>query len=583
MRKIRKNFIALMLVLTLTSMFFIGCDATDNENYTLTFDKNCYADVIVADSITVPSGSKIEKPEDPKRNGYTFTGWYIDQSLTQKWNFMKDSVKKETTLYAGWLKDNVNKDISYPTTDKDFSKYYTPGQQENAYDYKMFFIPSKDGSVQPYVGDTMPYYENGTYYIYYLKDGGDSYNHSIYLATTKDFINYNEYEHSVLESDHGDAQDAWIGTGSLIKVDNKYYFFYTGHNSSENKKYNETIMIAEGASPFEFTKKSNWQITPPSSLGQNRDFRDPNAYYDSSTGKITLTVTASQEGKARILKYTLDKNLNNVVYNGIIFNDNFGNYMNLECSDTFNVGNKWYITYSAQDDTMFYATSNNQYGPYGEPKRLDGKLFYAAKHVSNGIDTYLVGWARRSESVSSTQDVSGWAGNMIAQKVVSDEKGEIYLTPIDYSKLFNDRRELATNSTAIKIDSGSRISYVDAFNCYERFVVEGDLSFDGNGEFGFAFDYNGAETKYKTIYINPQKGVLGLAFNKGKTIITEIPLALSMKREHSFKYIQEGSIGVFYIDGKASLTVRLYGCTGKNVKLFASNNSVYLSSVVIYT
>ncbi len=32
------------------------------------------------------------------------------------------------------------------------------------------------------------------YYIYYLKDRGDSRNHSVYLATTTDFVNYTEYD-----------------------------------------------------------------------------------------------------------------------------------------------------------------------------------------------------------------------------------------------------------------------------------------------------------------------------------------------------------------------------------------------------
>ena len=73
------------------------------------------------------------------------------------------------------------------TDDKDFSSLRTPGSQEAAYEYKTFFLPAIDGISQPYVGDTMPYYENGTYYIYYLKEGGDSYNHSLYLATTTDF------------------------------------------------------------------------------------------------------------------------------------------------------------------------------------------------------------------------------------------------------------------------------------------------------------------------------------------------------------------------------------------------------------
>ena len=66
--------------------------------------------------------------------------------------------------------------------DKDFSELTTPGSQEEAYEYRTFFLPAKDGSIQPYVGDIMPYYEDGMYYFYYLKDGGDSYHHSIYLS-----------------------------------------------------------------------------------------------------------------------------------------------------------------------------------------------------------------------------------------------------------------------------------------------------------------------------------------------------------------------------------------------------------------
>ena len=79
-------------------------------------------------------------------------------------------------------------------TENKFEGLNTPGAKESAIQYNSFFLPEKDGNVQPYVGDTMPYYEDGTYYIYYLKDGGDSYNHSVYLATTSDesrAINFN--------------------------------------------------------------------------------------------------------------------------------------------------------------------------------------------------------------------------------------------------------------------------------------------------------------------------------------------------------------------------------------------------------
>mgnify|MGYP006990319754 CR=1 FL=1 len=51
-------------------------------------------------------------------------------------------------------------------TDKDFSQLTTPEQQEAAYNYRAYFRPALDGGEQPYVGDTMPFYEDGVYYIY---------------------------------------------------------------------------------------------------------------------------------------------------------------------------------------------------------------------------------------------------------------------------------------------------------------------------------------------------------------------------------------------------------------------------------
>ena len=55
---------------------------------------------------------------------------------------------------------------------------------------------------------------------------------------------------------------------------------------------------------------------------------------------------------ARILKYTVSADLQEMQYDGIIFTNTVGDFWNLECSDTFKVGDKWYLTYSAQDDTL---------------------------------------------------------------------------------------------------------------------------------------------------------------------------------------------------------------------------------------
>ena len=470
------------------------------------------------------------------------------------------------------------------TDDKDFSALRTPGSQEEAYEYMNFYRPAKDGIKQPYVGDTMPYYEDGTYYIYYLKEGGDSYNHSIYLATTKDFVTYTEYDDPIVESSRSGGQDGWVGTGAVVRVKDEYLFFYTGHASSDTYEYMEKIMLARGKTLTRFEKAEGWEITPPAEIGQKRDFRDPQAYYDAESDTITLTVTASQGGVARILKYTLSGDLSRVQYDGIIFTNTAGDFWNLECSDTFRMGDKYYITYSAQDDTLWYAMSDTPYGPYGEARRLDGKLFYAAKHVESPEGAYMVGWARRSESPSSTSEVSGWAGNLAVQKISRKENGDLLLAPVDQViSQYTKRRRLAAETDAIQVQAGSRFNYTEAFTAYESYMLKGKFTYTGNGCFGLAFDYNGQADKYKLITLDPAQQKLQLQFNEGSTLIAETEAGLEAGKEYSFTYIQEGSAGIFYLDGEASLTVRVYGVSGKPVRLYAERNTVSFTALREYT
>ena len=49
----------------------------------------------------VTAGSAVEKPADPVRDGYVFTGWFKDAAATQPWDFAT-AVNSNITLYAGW-------------------------------------------------------------------------------------------------------------------------------------------------------------------------------------------------------------------------------------------------------------------------------------------------------------------------------------------------------------------------------------------------------------------------------------------------------------------------------------------------
>ncbi len=58
-----------------------------------------------ATSVKVHANEFVPRPETPSRAGYTFIGWYSDESLTTPWNFDIDRVTGHLTLYAGWGKN----------------------------------------------------------------------------------------------------------------------------------------------------------------------------------------------------------------------------------------------------------------------------------------------------------------------------------------------------------------------------------------------------------------------------------------------------------------------------------------------
>ncbi len=64
------------------------------------------------DGTKVKNGEKVNQPSDPTREGYTFGGWYRKPSCleTDKWDFTKNNVTADITLYAKWEQayDTVN-------------------------------------------------------------------------------------------------------------------------------------------------------------------------------------------------------------------------------------------------------------------------------------------------------------------------------------------------------------------------------------------------------------------------------------------------------------------------------------------
>lgn len=85
--------ILLLLILLLILVMVLG-------KKTVQFETNCKTEI---PDQKLKKGSLVERPAQPKRNGRTFAGWYVDEECTQRWNFETDTVEDSMTLYAKWL------------------------------------------------------------------------------------------------------------------------------------------------------------------------------------------------------------------------------------------------------------------------------------------------------------------------------------------------------------------------------------------------------------------------------------------------------------------------------------------------
>lgn len=96
---------------------------TKNSSYTpavVTFESNGGSAVV---SKTVVPGSRVEMPVRPLKDGQLFVAWYKDAALTQIFDFYKDSVQSDMTLYARWRNDQ-RFDVDITPFDNKFTSTY---------------------------------------------------------------------------------------------------------------------------------------------------------------------------------------------------------------------------------------------------------------------------------------------------------------------------------------------------------------------------------------------------------------------------------------------------------------------------
>ena len=179
----------------------------------------------------VEAYSRVQKPQDPEKEGYTFAGWYTDPQLTNEFDFETVlGTNMFFTLYAKWAKESYT--VSFVDTILGTVIAPVTVNYNETMEGKMPIVPVVDGwKFDGWYTDefrtnlfdvTTKITENITLYAFWLKDVGSGTTHKVSFDTQSDIVIADVYvadglyvmEPMVIMTKEGYRFDKWYLNGS---------------------------------------------------------------------------------------------------------------------------------------------------------------------------------------------------------------------------------------------------------------------------------------------------------------------------------------------------------------------------------
>ncbi len=507
------------------------------------------------------------------------------------------------TVFFGGCKEELTPNIEKPKIDTTLN-YRTPSSLSQA--YETFFKP-----VNAETGDPMPYYNESDqmYYINFLLGNFSGYpKGGIYLTKTKDFAQFLPVSAQILTGENSD-NDKGIGTGSCIKKDNVYHFFYTGFN---NNPMPSVAMKATSNMPSGvWTKAPSMIIGAPASYDKG-EFRDPHVYWDETRNKYVMLVGSRNGGKATIARFQSDdldtwQQIEGIAAttsnNPKIYEVETDTWI-AECPDIFKMGDKWYLVFSRLDRDdhrkTFYRIADNPNGPWrkcsdekGHHETFDGLYLYAAKTVSDGTNRYVSGWASSGQERQSNGELH-WGGMLVTHKLIQQANGKLYPTIPDavnakFSKAveYKDIKQIGSvsgNGNSFTLQNGGKVVFnrnlssvkiemkIDASQAQRKFGIAFGAHDNQSDTYNLTFDLSNAN-KYNT------PALFMYHYDKEYNFT---PLIVPENKQFDVKIIIERQVCVMYVNGNVAFTNHISNMEQNPWMIFADEGAVKISNIKIF-
>ncbi len=462
------------------------------------------------------------------------------------------------------------------------------------------------------VGDCIPYWHDGEYHVFYLRDfrGADSHPPGVpwYHLTTTDFIHFRDHGEVIPTRGPGD-QEFIIGTGSVFRDQNgAHHLYYTGINQAFRKEgsHEQVIYHATSADLERWERMDEAPMVPDESGYERHDWRDPFLYWHESSGLYHMLVAArTRNGPATMRGCTAlctSPDLKKWQVREPWYAP--ARFAGHECPDLFQMGDWYYLVfseYSALTRTR-YVMSRSIDGPWVAPAidRFDNRAFYAAKSASDGSRRYLFGWnpTRKGERDDGAWE---WGGCMTVHEIYQNPNGTLAVRMPQSTEGFFPRREpvvvsilgagWSRDGAVLRGRSPYASSFAVAGKTPQTYMASCVLRYEAPaGAFGMLLNLDEECTTGYFLRIEPARDLVSFGqIGPGREwLLDRMPeldqvAQLDDGAEIHLKVIVDGTAFVAYLNDRVSLSGRMYTNGGGRIGYFVDGNAVTVQEPQVRT
>lgn len=464
----------------------------------------------------------------------------------------------------------------------------------------IFFKPS-DG----WAGDFIPFYWQGEYHLFYLKDYRDKVNHGEgtpwFHIGTQDFVHFADYGEAIPRG-RVDEQDLYIFTGCAMEKDGVFHIFYTGHNPhfEAQGKPVQAVMHAVSDDLYTWRKVPQDTFYAPADRYEPHDWRDPFVFWDDEAGEFCMLLAARlKAGPSRRRGCTALCSSTDLARWHVcepLWTPAL--YYTHECPDVFRMGDWWYLVFSEFSEACVtrYRMSRSLHGPWLAPANdtFDGRAFYAAKTAANGERRFLFGWNPTREG--ETDDGRWqWGGHMVVHQLRQQSDGTL---TIDMPAAVRQAMRIpqpvaftagvgafAAKGASVQLDSPHAFSCAAAGALPAACRITARVTFaEGARNFGLMLRTSDDFEAGYTIRFEPamQRMAFDLwprAGDKPAMCELERPIRLQAGVPLDIEVLIDGTVCEVYAGGTVAMSARLYNHPSGQWGVFAGEGDVRFEQV----